>query len=73
MRDLNHDLKLLCQRNKDGSFATRHDREGILSLCEVLDIPLSPARLERIQHLDLPALRALRQHVKTQRAWDEAG
>lgn len=32
MRDLNHDLKLLCQRNKDGSFATRHDREGILSL-----------------------------------------
>ncbi|MCW5644196.1 MAG: integrase domain-containing protein [Rhodoferax sp.] len=32
MRDLNHDFKHLCQRNKDGSFATRHDREGILSL-----------------------------------------
>ena len=32
MRDLNHDFKHLGQRNKDGSFATRHDRESILSL-----------------------------------------
>ena len=32
MRDLNHDFKNLCLRNRDGSFATRHDREGILSL-----------------------------------------
>ncbi|MEO6625536.1 MAG: phage integrase N-terminal domain-containing protein [Burkholderiaceae bacterium] len=31
MRDLNHDFKNLCQRNRDGSIATRHDREGILS------------------------------------------
>ena len=32
MRDLNHDFKLLCQRNRDGSMATQHDREEILSL-----------------------------------------
>ena len=32
MRDLNHDFKHLCQRNRDGSFATRHDRERILTL-----------------------------------------
>lgn len=32
MRDLNHDLKRLCQRNRDGAMATQHDREVILSL-----------------------------------------
>jgi integrase len=32
MRDLNHDFKRLCQRNRDGSLATQHDRESILSL-----------------------------------------
>jgi hypothetical protein len=32
MRDLNHDFKRLCQRNRDGSLATQHDRENILSL-----------------------------------------
>lgn len=32
MRDLNHDFKLLCQRNRDGSMATQHDREVILGL-----------------------------------------
>ena len=32
MRDLNHDFKNLCQRNRDGSFATQHDREHILSM-----------------------------------------
>jgi hypothetical protein len=32
MRDLNHDFKLLCERNRDGSFATQHDSEVILSL-----------------------------------------
>jgi len=31
MRDLNHDFKRLCQRNRDGSLATQHDRESILS------------------------------------------
>ena len=32
MRDLNHDFKNLCQRSRDGSFATQHDRESILTL-----------------------------------------
>ena len=32
MRDLNYALKLLCQRNRDGSYATQADREHILAL-----------------------------------------
>ena len=32
MRDLNHQLKQLCLRNRDGSFATQHDRERVLTL-----------------------------------------
>lgn len=32
MRDFNHDFKNLCQRNRDGSFATQHDRESVLTL-----------------------------------------
>lgn len=32
MRDLNHDFKQLCNRNRDGSFATQHDRESLLTL-----------------------------------------
>jgi integrase len=32
MRDLNHDLKRLGERNRDGSFQTQHDRQCILSL-----------------------------------------
>jgi hypothetical protein len=32
MRDLNYQLKQLCQRNRDGSFATRANRERMLSL-----------------------------------------
>lgn len=31
MRDLNYELKQLCQRNRDGSFATRANREAMLS------------------------------------------
>ena len=30
MRDLNYALKQLCQRNRDGSFATQRDRERVL-------------------------------------------
>ena len=30
MRDLNYELKLMCQRNRDGSFNTQRDRERIL-------------------------------------------
>lgn len=33
MRDLNHQLKQLCDRNRDGSFATQADRERLLTLC----------------------------------------
>ncbi len=32
MRDLNHDFKELCRHNRDGSYATRADREHILDL-----------------------------------------
>lgn len=32
MQDLNYELKQLCSRNRDGSFATQHDRERILTL-----------------------------------------
>ena len=31
MRDLNYELKQLCQRNHDGSYATRHARDAILT------------------------------------------
>ena len=31
MKDLNYELKLLCQRNRDGSYATQHAREDILT------------------------------------------
>lgn len=31
MRNLNYELKQLCQRNRDGSYATRHAREAILT------------------------------------------
>jgi integrase len=32
MRDLNYELKKLCQRNSDGSYATRYARERILTM-----------------------------------------
>ncbi len=32
MQDLNYELKQLCKHNRDGSFATQHDRERILTL-----------------------------------------
>jgi hypothetical protein len=31
MRDLNYELKQLCRRNRDGSFATQRDRERVLT------------------------------------------
>ncbi len=31
MRDLNYELKQLCLRNRDGSYATQHAREAILA------------------------------------------
>ena len=32
MQEINYELKQLCQRNRDGSFATRANRERILDL-----------------------------------------
>ena len=32
MRDLNYELKQMCRRNRDGSFATQRDRERVLDL-----------------------------------------
>ena len=32
MRDLNFELKQLCRRNRDGSYATQRDREHGLAL-----------------------------------------
>ena len=32
MRDLNYELKQLCQRNRDGSYATQYARERILTM-----------------------------------------
>jgi len=32
VRNLNHQLKQLCQRNRDGSFTTQRDRERVLTL-----------------------------------------
>ena len=32
MRNLNFELKLMCRRNRDGSYATQHDRERVLDL-----------------------------------------
>ena len=32
MRDLNHDFKILCAHNRDGSYATQADRERLLTL-----------------------------------------
>jgi hypothetical protein len=32
MRDLNYELKQLCLRNRDGSYATQYARERILTM-----------------------------------------
>ena len=32
MRDLNYELKQICERNRDGSHATQHDRARVLDL-----------------------------------------
>jgi site-specific recombinase XerC len=56
MRNLNHQLKQLCQRNRDGSFATQADRERILylvanQLAEMGYHQMSPDSL-RPKHVD---------------------
>ena len=58
MRDLNHDFKNLCQRNRDGSFATQHDRESILTrIANQLDedgfrhLRATGVRSKQVEHL----------------------
>ena len=36
MRDLNFELKQLCQRNRDGSFSTQYARERILTMIAIV-------------------------------------
>ena len=56
MRDLNHNFKNLCQPNRDGSPATQHDCESILSLiANQLDE-------DGLRHLRAPGVRA--KHVE---------
>ena len=51
MRDLNYELKQLCRRNRDGSYATQRDREHVLDL-------ISNQLLEMgFRHLAAPSLK----------------
>ena len=49
MRDLNYELKKLCQRNCDGSYATQYARERVLTLVARYDskgaraLPVGPS------------------------------
>lgn len=51
MRDLNHQLKELCQRNRGGSFATQADRERLLNLCA------NDLTAQGFQHLNAASLK----------------
>lgn len=44
-------------------------RSAVADLCEALDIPLTPERQAEMACLDAEALRALRGHLKSKRAW----
>ena len=50
-------------------------REAVIDLCEALAIELTPARRARIAaldaNMDVQGLRALRDHIKAHRRWDE--
>ena len=66
MRDLNFQLKQLCQRNRDGSFATQRDRE------RVLDLMASQLRDMGYRHMRADSLRT--RHVERLVAnWKTAG
>ncbi len=66
MRDLNFQLKQLCQRNRDGSFATQRDRE------RVLDLVASQLRDLGYRHMRADSLRS--KHVERLVAnWKAAG
>ncbi|MCO5102198.1 MAG: hypothetical protein M9885_15120 [Burkholderiaceae bacterium] len=50
MRDLNYQLKQLCQRNRGGSFATQRDRG------RVLDLVANQLRELGYRHMDAASL-----------------
>ena len=57
MRDLNYQLKQLCHRNRDGSFATQADRERLLNLCA------NDLAARGFQHLNADSLKP--KHIAT--------
>jgi flagellar biosynthesis/type III secretory pathway protein FliH len=48
-------------------------REAVKDLCEILAIELGTERLQALEAMDLPALAALRKHLKTHRTWPPEG
>jgi site-specific recombinase XerC len=66
MRPLNYELKQMCQRNRDGSYATQADRERALSLIA------DQLHLEGYRHLRATSLKA--KHVESLvRRWQTEG
>ena len=66
MRPLNYELKQMCQRNRDGSYATQADRERTLSLIA------DQLHLEGYRHLRASSLKA--KHVEALvRRWQAEG
>ncbi|WP_373889350.1 phage integrase N-terminal domain-containing protein [Massilia sp. TS11] len=55
MRDLNYELKQMCNRNQDGSFASRADRLRVLSQ--------AAAQLERLGFRDMHAISLKPKHI----------
>jgi hypothetical protein len=62
MKDLNYDLKKLCHRYREGSFATYADRERILDLIA-----------NQLQDLGFKALRAMTSSHGTSMRWLRTG
>ena len=66
MRQLNYELKQMCQRNRDGSYATQADRERTLSLIA------DQLHLQGYRHLRASSLKA--KHVEALvRRWQAEG
>ena len=61
MRDLNYQLKQLCQRNRDGSFATQADRERLLNLIgdQLLELGFRHMQADSLKPKHVAALVAL--------------
>src|ERR1019366_4426647 len=52
MREFNYELKQLCRRNRDGSYATQADRERIL------DLVANQPQETGVKHMHATSLRA---------------